>query len=169
MPDAQVTIGVAHDLIGRNLPARGSAVAVVDDTGWWTVSELWEACGRAAESRLARRLRTLATAREATTFSKKTAGSGKSHMSTAQIDKIVDRFARSAPEDAFRQGALAGNEHLEPLLALSDVDRRAIVVRLADRAAFLLDGELVEIGEAGPIFANPQDQRTEDYITGRFG
>jgi len=41
--------------------------------------------------------------------------------------------------------------------------------RLADRAAFLLDGELVEIGEAGPLFANPQDQRTEDYITGRFG
>ena len=41
--------------------------------------------------------------------------------------------------------------------------------RLADRAAFLLDGELVEMGEAGPIFANPQDQRTEDYITGRFG
>jgi phosphate transport system ATP-binding protein len=41
--------------------------------------------------------------------------------------------------------------------------------RVADRAAFLLDGELVEIGEAGPLFANPQDQRTEDYITGRFG
>jgi phosphate transport system ATP-binding protein len=41
--------------------------------------------------------------------------------------------------------------------------------RLADRAAFLLDGELVEIGEAGRVFTNPQDQRTEDYITGRFG
>jgi fatty-acyl-CoA synthase/benzoate-CoA ligase/fatty acid CoA ligase FadD22 len=48
MPDGEVTIGVAHDLIGRNVAARGNAVAVVDDAGWWTVAELWEACGRAA-------------------------------------------------------------------------------------------------------------------------
>lgn len=41
--------------------------------------------------------------------------------------------------------------------------------RVADRAAFLLDSELVEVGRAGKIFTNPQDQRTEDYITGRFG
>ena len=41
--------------------------------------------------------------------------------------------------------------------------------RVADQAAFLLDGELVEAAEAGQLFANPQDQRTEDYITGRFG
>jgi phosphate transport system ATP-binding protein len=41
--------------------------------------------------------------------------------------------------------------------------------RLATRAAFLLDGELVEVGEAGAIFVNPANQRTEDYITGRFG
>lgn len=41
--------------------------------------------------------------------------------------------------------------------------------RVADRAAFLLDGELVEVGPANRIFVNPQNQRTEDYITGRFG
>lgn len=41
--------------------------------------------------------------------------------------------------------------------------------RVATRAAFLLDGELVEVGEASDIFVNPGDQRTEDYITGRFG
>ncbi|MFZ1754387.1 MAG: phosphate ABC transporter ATP-binding protein [Caldilineaceae bacterium] len=41
--------------------------------------------------------------------------------------------------------------------------------RVADQAAFLLDGELVEVGEAGKMFVQPQDQRTEDYITGRFG
>ena len=41
--------------------------------------------------------------------------------------------------------------------------------RVADQAAFLLDGELVEVGEAGKLFVQPQDQRTEDYITGRFG
>ena len=41
--------------------------------------------------------------------------------------------------------------------------------RIADRAAFLLDGELVEVGPASRLFVRPQDQRTEDYITGRFG
>ncbi len=41
--------------------------------------------------------------------------------------------------------------------------------RVADRAAFLLDGELVEVGKSAKIFFNPQDERTEDYITGRFG
>jgi phosphate transport system ATP-binding protein len=41
--------------------------------------------------------------------------------------------------------------------------------RVADRAAFLLNGELIEIDEAAKIFFNPQDERTEDYITGRFG
>ncbi len=41
--------------------------------------------------------------------------------------------------------------------------------RVADRAAFLLDGELIEVGATQQIFVRPQDQRTEDYITGRFG
>lgn len=41
--------------------------------------------------------------------------------------------------------------------------------RIANRAAFLLDGELIEIGEATQIFVAPQNKRTEDYITGRFG
>jgi phosphate transport system ATP-binding protein len=41
--------------------------------------------------------------------------------------------------------------------------------RIADQAAFLLDGELVEIGQATEIFVAPQNKRTEDYITGRFG
>ncbi len=41
--------------------------------------------------------------------------------------------------------------------------------RVADRAAFMLDGELVEVGEQETLFLNPQDKRTEDYVTGRFG
>ena len=41
--------------------------------------------------------------------------------------------------------------------------------RVADRAGFMLDGELIEVGAAGTVFMNPRDQRTEDYITGRFG
>ena len=41
--------------------------------------------------------------------------------------------------------------------------------RVADRTAFFLVGEMVEIGDTETIFARPQDKRTEDYITGRFG
>jgi len=41
--------------------------------------------------------------------------------------------------------------------------------RVADQAAFILNGELVEAGAAKRLFVNPQDKRTEDYITGRFG
>jgi phosphate transport system ATP-binding protein len=41
--------------------------------------------------------------------------------------------------------------------------------RVADRAAFLLMGELVEEGAAEEIFTRPKDKRTEDYVTGRFG
>ncbi len=41
--------------------------------------------------------------------------------------------------------------------------------RISDRTAFFLLGELVECGETEKLFAQPQDKRTEDYITGRFG
>jgi phosphate transport system ATP-binding protein len=41
--------------------------------------------------------------------------------------------------------------------------------RISDSTAFFLSGELVEHGPTGTIFTNPKDQRTEDYITGRFG
>ena len=41
--------------------------------------------------------------------------------------------------------------------------------RVATRAAFMLDGELIEMDTADRMFKNPSDQRTEDYITGRFG
>jgi phosphate transport system ATP-binding protein len=41
--------------------------------------------------------------------------------------------------------------------------------RTADYAAFFLQGELVEYGEGKPLFTNPKDKRTEEYIQGRFG
>ncbi|HLN63284.1 MAG TPA: phosphate ABC transporter ATP-binding protein PstB [Symbiobacteriaceae bacterium] len=41
--------------------------------------------------------------------------------------------------------------------------------RVSDYTAFFLSGELVEHGATGTMFTNPKDQRTEDYITGRFG
>ena len=41
--------------------------------------------------------------------------------------------------------------------------------RIADHAAFILEGELVEFTPGKEIFTRPSDQRTEDYIEGRFG
>ncbi len=41
--------------------------------------------------------------------------------------------------------------------------------RVSDSTAFMLGGELVEYGPTPELFTRPRDQRTEDYITGRFG
>ena len=63
-------------------------------------------------------------------------------------------------------------------LAMQLKDRYTIVivthnmqqaVRISDNTAFFLLGELVEFGKTEQIFSQPSDQRTEDYITGRFG
>ena len=63
-------------------------------------------------------------------------------------------------------------------LAMELKDRYTIVivthnmqqaVRISDHTAFFLLGELVEYGETEKPFSQPQDKRTEDYITGRFG
>ena len=63
-------------------------------------------------------------------------------------------------------------------LAMELKDRYTIVivthnmqqaVRISDHTAFFLLGELVEYGETEKLFSQPQDTRTEDYITGRFG
>ena len=42
-------------------------------------------------------------------------------------------------------------------------------VRISDRTAFFLLGELVEYGATEQVFSAPAEKRTEDYITGRFG
>jgi len=41
--------------------------------------------------------------------------------------------------------------------------------RVADSTAFMLSGELVELGPTQQIFTNPRDDRTEQYVTGKFG
>ena len=42
-------------------------------------------------------------------------------------------------------------------------------VRISDNTAFFLLGELIEYGNTEKVFSSPEDSRTEDYITGRFG
>ena len=41
--------------------------------------------------------------------------------------------------------------------------------RISDQTAFFLLGEMIECQETDTLFSVPQDKRTEDYITGRFG
>lgn len=41
--------------------------------------------------------------------------------------------------------------------------------RISDHTGFFLQGEMIEWGETSQLFIKPKDQRTEDYITGRFG
>lgn len=42
-------------------------------------------------------------------------------------------------------------------------------VRISDKTAFFLMGEMIEFGDTEKLFSLPEDKRTEDYITGRFG
>ena len=41
--------------------------------------------------------------------------------------------------------------------------------RVSDRTAFFYLGKLIEYGETTKLFTNPQEKRTEDYVSGRFG
>jgi phosphate transport system ATP-binding protein len=41
--------------------------------------------------------------------------------------------------------------------------------RVADRTAFMLSGSLVEVGPTQKVFTTPDDKRTEEYVTGKFG
>ena len=41
--------------------------------------------------------------------------------------------------------------------------------RIADKTAFFLLGQVIEFDDTEKMFSKPQDKRTEDYITGRFG
>ena len=62
---------------------------------------------------------------------------------------------------------------------LSDLKERVTIVlvthnmqqaaRVSDVTAFMLDGELVEVDETEKIFTNPSDERTEQYVSGKFG
>lgn len=66
---------------------------------------------------------------------------------------------------------------IEELIRILKKDYTIVIVthnmqqaaRVSDTTAFFLNGELVECGETETIFTKPVDQRTEDYITGRFG
>jgi phosphate transport system ATP-binding protein len=71
-------------------------------------------------------------------------------ISTARIEELIEQL----------------RERYTVVIVTHNMQQAA---RVSDATAFLLDGNLVEVGETERIFTNPIDRRTEDYITGRFG
>ena len=76
--------------------------------------------------------------------------SGLDPISTASIEETLTKL----------------KENYTIILAPHNIQQAS---RVADRAGFFLNGELVEEGPTYQIFTNPRDRRTEDYVTGRFG
>jgi phosphate transport system ATP-binding protein len=74
----------------------------------------------------------------------------------------LDPISTGRVEDAMREL----KRNYTQILVTNNVKQSA---RVADRTAFFLMGKMIEIGETGQIFTAPEDKRTEDYITGRFG
>ncbi|MEH7662733.1 ATP-binding cassette domain-containing protein, partial [Bacillus velezensis] len=69
------------------------------------------------------------------------------------------------------------NARIETLLTELKKDYSIIIVthnmqqalRVSDRTAFFLNGEVVEYGQTEQIFTSPKAQKTDDYINGKFG
>jgi phosphate transport system ATP-binding protein len=74
----------------------------------------------------------------------------------------LDPISTAKVEDLIRDL----REHYTIVIVTHNMQQAA---RISDYTAFFLSGELVEYGPTGAMFTNPKDQRTEDYITGRFG
>ena len=76
-------------------------------------------------------------------------------------------------------GALDSKTSVQIMALLTEIanDRLVIMVthnmlqalRVSDKTAFFLLGEMVEAGSTDDIFTSPHDKRTEDYVSGRFG
>ena len=62
--------------------------------------------------------------------------------------------------------ALAVEQHYTIVIVTHNMQQ---ALRISDRTAFFLLGELVEYGDTETMFSTPSEKRTEDYITGRFG
>ncbi len=71
-------------------------------------------------------------------------------ISTAKIEELIHELQRALH-----------NRHRDP--------QHAAGCAVSQRTAFFHLGELIEFGKTSDIFTNPREQRTKDYITGRFG
>ncbi len=74
----------------------------------------------------------------------------------------LDPISTAAIEDALR---ILKNEYT--IILVTNNTKQA--ARVADNTAFFLMSELIEYGQTDQVFTVPKDNRTDDYITGRFG
>ena len=96
----------------------------------------------------------------------------------ARLDEIVERSLRGAAIwDEVKDRLPISTSKIEELAAQLKEKYTIVIVthnmqqavRISDSTAFFLLGELIEYGGTEHIFSQPEDKRTEDYITGRFG
>ena len=102
----------------------------------------------------------------------------------ATLDQIVEESLRGAAifdevKDRLKKSALGPISTLKIEELMVELKKKYTVVvvthnmqqaaRVSDDTAFFLVGEVIEFNHTDDIFARPQDKRTEDYITGRFG
>ena len=71
-------------------------------------------------------------------------------IATAKIEELIDEL----------------KERFTIVIVTHNMQQAA---RVADTTAFMLDGELIEHGPTTQIFTKPDDERTERYVTGKFG
>ncbi len=71
-------------------------------------------------------------------------------IATAQIEELIDEL-----------------RHNYSVVIVTHSMQQA--ARVSQKTAFFHLGDMVEYGDTSAIFTNPVDQRTQDYITGRFG
>ncbi|HTA32387.1 MAG TPA: phosphate ABC transporter ATP-binding protein PstB [Solirubrobacteraceae bacterium] len=71
-------------------------------------------------------------------------------IATLKIEELIDEL----------------KQHVTIVIVTHNMQQAA---RVADRTAFMLDGQLVEVGPTQEIFTKPTDSRTEEYVTGKFG
>ena len=76
--------------------------------------------------------------------------SGLDPISTAKVEEAMQKLKKDYTQ----------------ILVTNNIKQSA---RVADRTAFFLMGELIEIGDTKQIFTTPKNKKTEDYLTGRFG
>ena len=85
----------------------------------------------------------------------------------AELDELVESSLRGAALwDEVKELMRELKKNYTVVIVTHNMQQAA---RISDRTAFFLLGELVEVGPTNQIFSAPQDKRTEDYISGRFG
>ena len=86
----------------------------------------------------------------------------------AKLDDMVEEALRKDPISTLKieDLALELKQNYTIVIVTHNMQQ---AVRISDKTAFFLLGEVVEFNDTDSLFSNPQEKKTEDYITGRFG